>query len=84
MKISDPDQSEEPWSYFSPGEKSIKIFFFEPDFTATLYDLKGQMISNLNSKSGSIIYCNACSSGIYMLRISTNERSFVKKVVISD
>ena len=81
-EINEPEKTIEPQVYFFPGENSLKIIFDVSDFTATLYDLRGQMISTLTSKSGTAIHSQDCKPGFYMLIITSDEKCFVKKLVV--
>ena len=80
-KISEKDESDEPQVFFLPYDRNIKILFEVQTFTAALFDMSGKIISSIDSESGSIIRCDNCRSGIYILAITASEKYFVKKIV---
>jgi len=79
-------QSNETESHDEPQviwqtDKSFKVFFNRVDFSASVYNLNGQLISSLNSKSESVFRCDDFKPGVYVVRITSKEKCFVKKIV---
>ena len=75
------EKDEELQVISQPG-KSFNIIFGRTEFIACLYNLNGQKI--LETKS-TVIDCSQCSPGIYLLKLTTEDKCLVKKInLLSD
>lgn len=68
--------------YPTPVKESLKIESSEPLKTLELFDFQGRLLKRINVDSR--IYnldMTSCSRGIFMIRVTTGNRNFVRRIV---